>query len=297
MGHMRPESFNIASGTAFVRADPGQVDAVIRPGAEITTSLGQLYPGTAAAVADAALGAAVFSMVPAGWGSMTVQLRLDFLPHVTDRADSLLARAHARHIGAGTGLSMGEIVDDRGNLRAYGTARSVVQRAHPTISEDAPAQESTPLPAPPDPPAMPLERHAPEVGIPVGLQNLMGSPLVHRLRMEVVDTTSSTVTVRVPSTPDLSNSWGAMHGGAVSFVADTAMAAALHALLPGGSAIAPMDLSLTFVRPVVLQGDIECTAELVHGGQRLAVVRSLMRNPDGRVAVAAASTAFVITPR
>jgi len=64
--------FYATTGVSLTHLEPGFVVVELRPGADVTDAAGRLLPGMAAAVADSALGAAVYSLLPPSQISQTV---------------------------------------------------------------------------------------------------------------------------------------------------------------------------------------------------------------------------------
>ena len=72
----------------------------------------------------------------------------------------------------------------------------------------------------------------------------------------------------LPFTVKLANGGGVMHGGAMTTLADTAVAMAIKSLLPQGTHFATTGLSMEFLAPV-LSGQVKAHARV--------------RGPDGRI--------------
>lgn len=272
--------------------EPGIVAVELRPGIDVTDDEGTLLPGVAAAVADAALGAAVYSLLPPTQVSQTVELRLDAVPAVAARADRLVGRGVAVHLGSSTGFARGEIADGEGNLRATANCRCVIRDAAP--NEHAALQVAGSAPRWLLEPAWHELRVEPEATAAADLDAFLGSTLARRLGVKVAGVSEASVVVRIPASTALTNMFGTIHGGAVSLFAEVAIAVALHALLPRGSSFAVLDFAINFLRPVPADGVVAGEAEIVHGGRRFSVVRAQLRNPDGRIAALTSSTVYVL---
>lgn len=86
------------------------------------------------------------------------------------------------------------------------------------------------------------------------------------LRVERADAGQALLTM--PFTVKLANGGGVMHGGAMTTLADTAVAMAIKSLLPPGTTFATTELTTQFVAPV-LAGLVTAHAEV--------------SGPDGRI--------------
>ncbi len=87
-----------------------------------------------------------------------------------------------------------------------------------------------------------------------------------------------------------------LYGGALALLADTALTSAAQTTVPAGTAIAPLDLRIQYLRPLMPDGgEIRVTAKVFHRGQTLGVVNAELLNPEGKVAATATST-FLVMP-
>ena len=68
----------------------------------------------------------------------------------------------------------------------------------------------------------------------------------------------------LPFTVKLANGGGVMHGGALTTLADTAVAMAIKSLLPSGTIFATTELTMRFLAPV-LAGTVRAEAEVISG--------------------------------
>jgi len=101
-----------------------------------------------------------------------------------------------------------------------------------------------------------------------------------------------------PSTEWLNSSARAMYGGAIAFVADLALAGAVHTTLPAGTVFAPLDLKVNFVRPVFADGrDLTARAQVTHRGRSLAVATCEVRNADGKQVAVATGSSVILADR
>lgn len=71
----------------------------------------------------------------------------------------------------------------------------------------------------------------------------------------------------LPFTVKLANGGGVMHGGALTTLADTAVAMAIKSLLPSGTIFATTELTMRFLAPV-LAGTVRAEAEVTHAEGR-----------------------------
>jgi len=91
------------------------------------------------------------------------------------------------------------------------------------------------------------------------------------------------------------SSLGAVHGGIVTAVLDTAMCAAIQSVLDADVGIATVELRTSFVRPVTLATDVfRVEGTVVHSGSRLATAEARLVDRAGTLYANASSTALVL---
>lgn len=93
-------------------------------------------------------------------------------------------------------------------------------------------------------------------------------------------------------TKALYNTSGIVHGGVLSYMAETAMGSLLNRLLPKGKITVTSEIKLNFIS-AVREGKLVTLAELLHLGKRTAVAECKIYNEEGDIA-ASASASFVI---
>jgi uncharacterized protein (TIGR00369 family) len=88
-----------------------------------------------------------------------------------------------------------------------------------------------------------------------------GSPFETLLGVEILEADSGQAVLQLPYTVKLSNGGGVMHGGAMTTLADTAVAMAIKSLIPEGTPFATIKLSMEFIAPV-LEGRVTARARV-----------------------------------
>jgi uncharacterized protein (TIGR00369 family) len=91
---------------------------------------------------------------------------------------------------------------------------------------------------------------------------------------------------------------GRVQGGAVGLLAEAALSAAIQARLPAGTALAPMDLKVNYLRPLSADGRTALARGVVqHVGRRLAVAGADVFDADGKTVAIATGSAMVLPGR
>jgi uncharacterized protein (TIGR00369 family) len=84
----------------------------------------------------------------------------------------------------------------------------------------------------------------------------------------------------------------------VALLADSALGAAIQTTLPRGTAFAPVDLKVNYLRPLASDGR-EATARgtVLHSGRRIAVASAEVRNADEKTVALATGSAMILPGR
>jgi len=93
------------------------------------------------------------------------------------------------------------------------------------------------------------------------------SPFERLLGVQILRAEEGQAHLSLPFTLKLSNGGGVMHGGALTSLADTAVAMAIKSLLAPGTVFATTDLSMKFVAPV-FEGQVHAYARVQATGVR-----------------------------
>ena len=93
------------------------------------------------------------------------------------------------------------------------------------------------------------------------------------------------------------NPIGSMHGGVYATVLDSATGCAVHSLLPAGVGYTSLDLSVKFLRAVVVAtGRIRCVGTVTHLGGRTALAEARLTDGRDRLLATATSSILLIRP-
>jgi len=95
--------------------------------------------------------------------------------------------------------------------------------------------------------------------------------------------------------PDFGNPHGTVHGGITATLLDSAMGCAVLSELPPTARYTTVDLSLTNLRSVPLDGiRLRAAGEVVHMGRRIATAEGRVTDEGGHL-IATASTTCLVT--
>jgi uncharacterized protein (TIGR00369 family) len=91
---------------------------------------------------------------------------------------------------------------------------------------------------------------------------------------------------------------GRVQGGAVALLAETALSAAIQTRLPAGTAFAPVDLKVNYLRPLAADGRLaRAVGRVVHSGRRIAVAGAEVFDADGKAIAVATGSAMLLPGR
>lgn len=281
---------------------------------------GPISIGPLSIPADAALGCAVQTVLPAGTAFTTSELSLRLLSPAQAGATAI-ARATLVHAGRSLALSEATVTDEHGRLLAHGSSLCVLLGPFTGSGSTAPLGTGAAGPpadarsAPasvdgPDPWARPAQG---EVlgqatwerlsGLDVLREQLSGElpePPISRLsglRLTAVE--DGLAEFALPATEWLcAPPPGRAQGGTIALLAEAALGAAIQTQLPPGTALGLVDLKVNFLRPLTTDGrDATARGRLQHIGRRIAVASSDVRDADGRPVALATGSAMLLPGR
>ena len=120
----------IASTLGFegFAVEEGRATFWITPAEHHYNPIGSVHGGLAATLLDSALGCAVHTMLPAGTGYTTVDLKVTFLRPLTEETGRVRAEAEVVHLGGRIATSEARILDEQDRVYAQGSATLLILR-------------------------------------------------------------------------------------------------------------------------------------------------------------------------
>jgi len=264
---------------------------------------------------DGALGSCLGYQLPPATPMTTSEISMSFVRPVTKIGDALNARAQVVHKSRTLALCATQVEDGDGNLVAFGGARQVIFPSVPLPENAAEiARAVPPLPRPPydtpDPYLRPVRGEVLPQAVfdeKGGLEILRGiisgdlaRPPIHYLcGVSVVGAGESGTVWTMPATEWLcSPTKGRLYGGFTAFLAGLAMEGAYMTIAPAGTAIAPVDAKVYFLRPVPPDGrDLTATGTIVHRGRTVCIATSEIIDADGKKVAYAIGSAMLLAGR
>src|SRR4051812_38169659 len=102
-------------------AEPGRIVMELEPHESLENTIGLLHGATAAALLDTAMGCAISTMLPAGQGAVTLDLKLTYLRPLSVRSGTVSAEGKVIKLGRQTSYTEGFVRDGSGNLAVHAT--------------------------------------------------------------------------------------------------------------------------------------------------------------------------------
>jgi uncharacterized protein (TIGR00369 family) len=277
---------------------------------------GVVSGATLALLVDAPLGCTVQTALPPATPFTSAEISLSFLRTVVPRSGALTAKGRLIHSGKTIAMSEVDVTDDAGRLVAVTSSRcailarvqapwELVERAlknPPKFTEPA-----WPTPHPFERPVtgevLPQEIWARMSGLDV-LRGIIGGtlpapPLHHMFGIGPLDAEDGRSRWKMPASEWLcAPVKGRLYGGATAFLAGTAIDGAIQTVVPPGTAFAPVDLKVYFLRPVVPDGrDLVAQGVVTHRGRSVVIGTSEVFDADGRKVAVATSSALLLPGR
>jgi uncharacterized protein (TIGR00369 family) len=268
---------------------------------------GVFLAGTTALVADMALSASVLTSAAAGIGVTTSELSVSFLRVPTIRSQTIVGRGRLLHATRSLGLSEATLEDARGRLLGHSSSRCVLFRVDPEILAARHLNEAPPFDlSEPYLREVEGEIYGPEYwDVTSGLaamrdvvQGTFLPPCFRLMGLRGLEVSEGEMTMAMPASGWLSNSFGVLYGGAIAFLVDAAIILAAGSTVPAGTAFNTIDLKLYFLRPAVPgNGELVARAKIVHRGRTIAVANCEITGPDGALIAQATSSVLILPGR
>ncbi|GAB3566554.1 PaaI family thioesterase [Spelaeicoccus albus] len=122
------------------------------------------------------------------------------------------------------------------------------------------------------------------------------APIAAHIGMDILDVGHGTVTFSCRPDESHGNPMGAVHGGLVCTLLDSALGCATHTTLPAGTGYTSIEIKVNYLRPVMADsGPLVCTGRVTKPGRRVAFAEGDVADKNGKV-VATASGSLLVFP-
>ena len=124
--------------------------------------------------------------------------------------------------------------------------------------------------------------------------DLPGAPIASHFQMKLVDVARGAVTFVCQPDESHYNPIGAVHGGLVCTLLDSAVGCATHTTLPAGTGYTSIEIKVNYLRPVTREsGMLTCVGRVTKPGRRVTFAEGEATDDTGRTVATATSTLLV----
>ena len=108
-------------GFRGVSAEPGRAVFEMEPGPQHYNPIGSVHGGVALTLLDSAMGCAVHTLLEAGVGYTTLEVKTNFVRAITLDTGPIRCEGTVLHRGSRVATAEGRLTDEAGKLLAHGT--------------------------------------------------------------------------------------------------------------------------------------------------------------------------------
>ena len=125
-GEFPPPPIAQLMGFSLVSVAPGEAVFECRPGEQHYNPLGTVHGGLAMTLLDSAMGCCIHTLLPAGTGYTTAELKVNYIRAMTPRTGLVRAVGAVIHVGRQLAVAEGRLTGEDGRLYAHGTTTCLV---------------------------------------------------------------------------------------------------------------------------------------------------------------------------
>jgi uncharacterized protein (TIGR00369 family) len=115
-------------GFRGVEAEPGRAVFELEPGTQHYNPIGSVHGGIALTLLDSAMGCAVHTLLEAGVGYTTLEVKTNFVRPITADTGVIRCEGVVIHAGSRVATAEGRVTDAAGKLLAHGTTTCLIFR-------------------------------------------------------------------------------------------------------------------------------------------------------------------------
>ena len=113
-------------GFRLVLAEPGRAVFEMEPGPQHYNPIGSVHGGVALTLLDSAMGCAVHTLLAAGVGYTTLEVKTNFVRPITAETGVIQCEGLVIHQGSRIATAEGKLTDASGKLLAHGTTTCLI---------------------------------------------------------------------------------------------------------------------------------------------------------------------------
>lgn len=127
-GELPPPPIAVLMGMWVAEVSEGRVVFALEPQEFHYNPLGTMHGGVIATLLDSAVGCTIHTMLPAGTGYTTLELKVNYLKPITTGTGTLSCEGKVIHLGGSTATAEGRLLDQEGKLYAHATTTCMIFR-------------------------------------------------------------------------------------------------------------------------------------------------------------------------
>jgi uncharacterized protein (TIGR00369 family) len=127
-GEYPPAPIAALLGMGIAEIEEGRVVFTVEPAEYHYNPIGVVHGGLAATLLDSAMGCAVHSLLPAGTGYTTLEMKVNLVRALTVETGEVRAEGKVIHLGGRIATAEGKVVDRSGKLYAHATTTCIILR-------------------------------------------------------------------------------------------------------------------------------------------------------------------------
>jgi uncharacterized protein (TIGR00369 family) len=127
-GELPPPPIGLLMGFRIGEISEGRAVFLVTPAEFHYNPIGVVHGGVAATLLDSAMGCAVHSMLPAGAGYTTLEIKVNYIKAMSGETGEVRCEAKTIYVGGRTATAEGKILDARGKLYAHATTTCMIFR-------------------------------------------------------------------------------------------------------------------------------------------------------------------------
>jgi uncharacterized protein (TIGR00369 family) len=304
-----PPPIHHLTGMRPTAVGPGTAEFVMPSTGWLATHYGAITGGILAVLADGPLGCSIQSGLPPGTVYTTSELSMSYLRPAFPDGRDITCQGRVIRTGRTLGLSEATVTDGDGNQVAHATSRCFIFPGidPPEPPADMPVLEPVDYGSPD-----PYQREPEGTILGAAVDEYSGydlwtacvngdlpPPPLHFLTgAKPVAVEQGSMTWTMPASPWLCSPTGFVEGGFLVYLADSAVATASATLVPAGTASAPIDVTVKFIRPVPPDGRLlTAVGKVVNHGRSMSVATADIRNEDGKLVATALGSSLLLPGR
>ena len=127
-GELPPPPIAELVGFRLVEAEPGRAVFEMTPGTQHYNPIGSVHGGIALTLLDSAMGCAVHTLLDAGVGYTTLEVKTNFVRPITADTGAVRCEGVVVHPGSRVATAEGRVTGASGKLLAHGTTTCLILR-------------------------------------------------------------------------------------------------------------------------------------------------------------------------